>query len=264
MCDFPVKDKETCPPLFFRGGCNELFDASVVNALIAELGNVINLVPEKTRLPYDCGRLDNVARNIAVFVKSGAETLAGMIAPFMTIKAPDGWLSCDGAAYKAADYPVLAKALGVSEDGIINLPDLRGEFIRGYIGARKNIPSQLNRAIGSNEDDLLKSHTHSAEITKDGSHTHTGTTDIAGEHRHNFNLAINGQSDGSDNKRRSVGETPNETNPAGNHTHNFTTDTDGEHTHNIEIEESGGEETRPRNIALHYCIHTGQQGQKAQ
>nr|WP_267239303.1 phage tail protein [Pantoea ananatis] len=44
---------------------------------------------------------------------------------------PSGWLKCNGAAFSAADYPLLAKAYPS-----LKLPDLRGEFIRGWDDGR--------------------------------------------------------------------------------------------------------------------------------
>ncbi|AKJ43761.1 hypothetical protein QQ39_04890 [Pragia fontium] len=44
---------------------------------------------------------------------------------------PKGWLKCNGAAFTAAQYPKLAQAYPS-----LKLPDLRGEFIRGWDDGR--------------------------------------------------------------------------------------------------------------------------------
>ena len=44
---------------------------------------------------------------------------------------PTGWLKCNGAVFSAEEYPELAKAYPTNK-----LPDLRGEFIRGWDDGR--------------------------------------------------------------------------------------------------------------------------------
>lgn len=65
----------------------------------------------------------------------------GMVAHFALTKAPAGWLVCDGSAVSRTTYARLFVAMGVAfgvGDGVntFNLPDLRGEFIRGFDGGR--------------------------------------------------------------------------------------------------------------------------------
>ena len=54
---------------------------------------------------------------------------------------PSGWLKCNGAAFTAAQYPKLALAYPA-----LRLPDLRGEFIRGWDDGRG---VDNGRALGS-------------------------------------------------------------------------------------------------------------------
>lgn len=61
----------------------------------------------------------------------------GMIAPFAMSTAPTGWLECDGSAVSRTTYAALFTALSTTHgvgDGstTFNIPDLRGEFIRGW------------------------------------------------------------------------------------------------------------------------------------
>ncbi|NDK99361.1 phage tail protein [Photorhabdus bodei] len=51
----------------------------------------------------------------------------GVPLPWPTATPPDGWLQCNGAAFDKSKFPELAKAYPGG-----NLPDLRGEFIRGW------------------------------------------------------------------------------------------------------------------------------------
>lgn len=61
----------------------------------------------------------------------------GTIVAHAGVNVPDGWLVCDGTAYRKADYPALAAALGATGAGRdFRVPDLRGEG-----GAHNNPPS---------------------------------------------------------------------------------------------------------------------------
>ena len=65
----------------------------------------------------------------------------GMVSFFTQSTAPTGWLPCNGAAVSRTTYADLFSVLGTtygSGDGssTFNLPELRGEFIRGWDGGR--------------------------------------------------------------------------------------------------------------------------------
>lgn len=57
----------------------------------------------------------------------GSALPVGVPVPWPSATPPTGWLKCNGAAFSAEDYPNLAKAYPT-----LKLPDLRGEFIRGW------------------------------------------------------------------------------------------------------------------------------------
>lgn len=61
----------------------------------------------------------------------GSALPIGAPTPWPLAVAPEGWLKCNGAAFSAAAYPALAKAYPA-----LVLPDLRGEFIRGWDDGR--------------------------------------------------------------------------------------------------------------------------------
>ncbi len=56
----------------------------------------------------------------------------GVPVPWPTATPPAGWLQCDGRAFTKEQYPVLARVYPT-----LRLPDLRGEFIRGWDDGRK-------------------------------------------------------------------------------------------------------------------------------
>ena len=62
----------------------------------------------------------------------GSALPVGVPVPWPTATPPAGWLKCDGRAFTKEQYPVLARAYPT-----LRLPDLRGEFIRGWDGGRK-------------------------------------------------------------------------------------------------------------------------------
>lgn len=87
---------------------------------------------------------------------------AGMVAHFARNSAPTGWLKANGASVSRSSYAALFNTIGTifgSGDGsaTFNLPDLRGEFLRGWDDGRG---VDAGRALGSFQWDDLGSHSH--------------------------------------------------------------------------------------------------------
>ncbi|HDY0636594.1 TPA: phage tail protein [Escherichia coli] len=61
----------------------------------------------------------------------GSALPVGVPVPWPSATPPTGWLKCNGAPFSAEEYPKLAKAYPK-----LKLPDLRGEFIRGWDDGR--------------------------------------------------------------------------------------------------------------------------------
>jgi len=124
---------------------------------------------------------------------------------------PSGWLAADGSSVSRTTYAALFAAIGTiygsANAGVFSLPDLRGEFIRGYDNDRGADPDSP-RNLGSNQQEAFKSHDHSVDSTG-----HTSSSQ---------SLTELGQSN------------------IGGFRTNF----------------SGGDETRPRNVSMRYCIKT--------
>ncbi|EBT2760745.1 tail fiber protein, partial [Salmonella enterica] len=72
----------------------------------------------------------------------------GVPVPWPSATPPTGWLKCNGAAFSAEEYPELAKVYPTNK-----LPDLRGEFIRGWDDGR-NVDS--GRALLSQQSDAMQ------------------------------------------------------------------------------------------------------------
>ncbi|EET2121979.1 tail fiber protein, partial [Escherichia coli] len=78
----------------------------------------------------------------------GSALPVGVPVPWPSATPPTGWLKCNGAAFSAEEYPELAKAYPTNK-----LPDLRGEFLRGWDDAR-GIDS--GRALISSQSDAVQ------------------------------------------------------------------------------------------------------------
>lgn len=154
-----------------------------------------------------------------------ALTPPGAVMAFAMATPPAGWIKANGALVsRTGTYAALFAAIGVTfgtGDGVstFQLPDLRGEFVRGWDDTR-GIDS--GRGLGSAQGDQNKLHGH-PYITATGN----GSTDSAGP------IAMDGN--GTQVVQSAFTGTP--TNTAAQL-----------------IGGSGGNEARPRNIALNYCI----------
>ena len=89
---------------------------------------------------------------------------------------PSGFLFCNGAAVSRTTYPSLFAALGYTYGGsgdTFRLPDLRGEFIRGWDAGRGVDPG---RGFATFEGDSFRSHKHGITLGHEqgGSHDQNG------------------------------------------------------------------------------------------
>ncbi|MEF4864527.1 tail fiber protein, partial [Escherichia coli] len=82
----------------------------------------------------------------------GSALPVGAPVPWPSETPPTGWLKCNGAPFSAEEYPKLAKAYPANK-----LPDLRGEFIRGWDDGR-GIDS--GRTLLSAQDGSIEAHGH--------------------------------------------------------------------------------------------------------
>lgn len=153
----------------------------------------------------------------------------GDVKMVFTATAPTGWIKANGAAISRSTYANLFAKYGTmfgAGDGstTFNLPDLRGEFLRGFDDGRG---VDTGRALGS------------AQASQNLAHNHTGTADSAGAHTHGITSAGASGSNGVQ-----VQGVPN-----GNSLYTASTNSAGAHGHTLTIANSGGTEARPRNVA---------------
>ncbi|ELM0274946.1 phage tail protein [Escherichia coli] len=91
----------------------------------------------------------------------GSALPVGVPVPWPSATPPTGWLKCNGAAFSSEMYPNLAKAYPANK-----LPDLRGEFIRGWDDGRG---VDAGRALLNWQPHTILDHAHYMELwTGDG------------------------------------------------------------------------------------------------
>lgn len=191
-------------------------------------------VPTTTNMAATKGYVDT---QIAGIPAATDMTPAGTIIYTARSTEPPGYIKANGAPVSRTTYAALFAAIGTtygSGDGstTFNLPDLRGEFARGWDDGR-GVDS--GRAFGSAQAQSYQSHTHTGSTANNGAHTHGTSTGQQWAMR---------DTPGLDSAYGGNGIGQGDMQSAGDHAHSFTTDP------------SGSAETRPRNIALLACIKT--------
>ena len=105
-------------------------------------------------------RLDYIEAKMKEYAEYGIP--AGAVDLFDLDAAPFGWLECNAAAVSRTTYARLFEAIGTRHgtgDGstTFNLPDFRGEFIRGLDSGRG---VDTGRTIGSAQAENVGGHNH--------------------------------------------------------------------------------------------------------
>lgn len=143
----------------------------------------------------------------------------GFILPYAATIPPDGFLTCDGSAISRTIYSNLFDIIGTvfgqgNGSTTFTLPDLRGDFIRGWDKGRG---VDVGRAFGSFQADAFRNHSHDIYALNARNDT--------------WNEALN----------NAAAKVPGE-------------DTGGGVWYSGKIAATGGNESRPRNMALLFCI----------
>jgi microcystin-dependent protein len=191
---------------------------------------------------------------------------AGAVQLFAMNAVPTGWLECNGAAISRNTYANLFAVIGTTYgagDGSItfNVPDLRGEFVRGFDNGRGIDPG---RVLGSNQAAANQSHTHATTVTNPA-HSHAVSDPGHGHsvsdpgHSH----AIGGWRSTSDTSQppspyltNAVSGAVSSAAATGIGIFNNTTGLGvAAATQNTTVTVAAeGTESRPRNVAMVYCI----------
>lgn len=198
-------------------------DGSILQAVNNEPAGSAPAPLERSRNLSDVVDKATSRNNLDVYSKAETDQKmpAGGIVYFPRTTAPTGWLKANGAAVSRTAYAALFSAIGTTfgaGDGVntFNLPDLRGEFVRGWDDGRG---VDASRVMGTPQADEFKSHDH----------RYLGNNGLPGSNN-TFGMALNVggiYTDGINQNNGTVSDA---------------------------ILNAGGSETRPRNIALLACI----------
>ncbi|EFR5136984.1 TPA: tail fiber protein [Escherichia coli] len=113
----------------------------------------------------DDGDVDGLVAKLATAITTnlglgeGSALPVGVPVPWPSATPPTGWLKCNGAAFSAEEYPELAKVYPTNK-----LPDLRGEFIRGWDDGRQ---VDDGRGLLSSQGDASRNITGTVEARTD-------------------------------------------------------------------------------------------------
>lgn len=222
------------------------FATTITNSLAgkqpkdAALTALAGLSTSKDKLPYFTGEdraaltaLTSVGRAILskpsaqgvldyLGLGDGSALPVGVPVPWPSATPPTGWLKCNGAAFSAEEYPKLAKVYPTNK-----LPDLRGEFIRGWDDGRG---IDAGRALLSLQAGMLEKHRHMV-VANDGY-----------DSKEEWELAAIFR------KAYTQGRGLDAADAGGTLIPSPTLHTRGS------IGNTGGSETRPRNIAFNYIV----------
>lgn len=144
----------------FDDGATQI-DAKTVQEAIEKIKQLIDSHVARVDNPHQVSAAQvgtyTKAEIDALLKKAGAAPI-GSVTALASSVIPEGWLACDGAEVSRADYADLFGVLGEifgAGDGAstFNLPDLRGEFIRGLDSGRG---VDASRALGSEQGDAIR------------------------------------------------------------------------------------------------------------
>ena len=189
--------------------------------------------------------LEHLASTTLASIVSNYSNPVGTVIWYAGSTAPAGYLKANGDSIAngsgttqsiTADFSALYAVVGA------NLPDLRGEFVRGFDDGKG---TDNGRGIRTGQAEAYKEHTHSASA--DTTSNLSGTAAKISE-TWNTNGTVSGIF--SKGTGEYSGNTPSgvDSNDTGSLTVN------ANHSHTVTVTAAGGTETRPRNIALLACI----------
>ncbi len=193
-----------------------------------------------------------------------------------------GWFLCDGrdiatlGELEPAEKDTLRRLLAEGgSNSYFNLPDLRGQFLRGATSSTTYDPDQANRSnvniysgqattlwhLGLNGNwwnniwavtSIGNKKLGSTQNPEVGVHGHTGSTGNAGGHDHGGYTGYNTVNVGY-REDATTGGTPFN-GAEDNSSIRFSIPWQGDHSHSVTINNSTGTETRPKNVYVNYIM----------
>ena len=178
----------------------------------------------------------------------------GSVVMFATTSPPTGYLKCNGAAVSRTTYAALFAVIGTTHgagngSSTFNVPDLRGEFVRGWDDSR-GVDSGRN--FGTAQGDNNKQHNHSASAS---------TSISPSAHNHVFpgDDQIGSQGDnrgGWSNRTTATMPYDARSSTSGDGRIYRTNDVTITGSTTVTVNNSAAGEARPRNIAMMFVIKT--------
>ena len=186
--------------------------------------------------------------NLSFSIVEGVPT--GSVFCIAANTVPTGYVKCNGQSYsRTGTYAALFAIIGTTYGGSgsnFNVPDLRGEFVRGFDDSRG---IDNGRSINDPQGSQNASHNHSVSLT-------TSTTSLTGSINgisESFG-SFGGSASGVFSKvgGNTLGGTPG--NPDSNSCGGVNFNANHNHSVSGNTANQGGNESRPRNIAMLYII----------
>ena len=208
-----------------------------LNELAAALGNDPNFAATMTNAL--AGKMDKAANgtdiaDVSEFLKNlglgeGSALPVGVPVPYPLATPPTGWMKCNGSSFNKTLLPALA---AVYPSGV--LPDLRGEFIRGWDDGRG---VDVGRALMSAQGDAIRNISGTVRI-------------VSNSYNQNTARQMTGVFGWSES---SAGDTTNFVLTAASNTSGYK---NGGFTFDASSQVPTALENRPRNIAFNYIVRT--------
>jgi len=156
-------------------------------------------------------------------------TVVGEITMFGGATSPSGWFECNGVALNRVTYSALFTIIGTrygNGDGssTFNIPDMRGYFPRGWDHGRG---TDNNRVLGSSQSDELKEHLHQTVADQQDTGVVAVSSTVPFIRKHGT---------------------------GSNSNYNLHSAIDGVKATISPTSETGGSETRPKNVAVMFII----------
>ena len=179
--------------------------------------------------------------NLSFQIVAGVPTGAVFCMAVATV--PNGYFECAGQQISRVTYSALFAVIGTqygagNGSSTFNLPDLRGEFVRGFDNGR-GVDS--GRSIGSSQSGQNLSHDHDADASATSNVSDPG-------HRH----PSRGYGNDDDGGNQYTGSGNNDV--RSNAIEDATTGISVATNVSIDVDNDGGNEARPRNVAMMYII----------
>ena len=191
------------------------------------------------------------AGNLSFQIVAGVPS--GSVFCMAVATVPSGYLECNGAAVSRTTYAALFAIIGTNYgtgngSSTFNLPDLRGEFVRGFDNGRG---ADSGRSIASSQGASNASHNHSISLSGT-----TSTKSLTGNVRKiSETFAGAGTTSGVFSKMSNQDAPLTPGGPDSSPTGGFQMDASHNHTFSASgTSGSQGSEARPRNVAMMYII----------